>query len=1616
MNKVGIRLRESPTEWRNLEDVIDEVGQRWESFNDIEKSAITTALAGTRQRDKLIATFDNYDKVLQATEVSLNSAGTAEEKYADYMDSIDAKINQFIATWEQFVNNLNGSGAFSGIIDIGTKLIGILDVLINKFGLIQNVGVPTFVIAGFIKLSGYIKNVYQNLSTVGNVINKFKDIEIIKDSSGKIKNVKQLSDSLVGLSLKQKLLVLSTKNLTNEEKKQILVKSGVSKKNAEAALSTQTYSTATVGATATTSGFTASLTALKAAFLANPITAIITVLTTVISAITLGLTAYNQKIQETIDKSKELVDAHNSAKRELQSGLDTLVSVQEEFEILSNGVDKNGKNISLTADEYNRYNEIIREILEISPSLITGYTEEGKAISSNNDLLKEAIELQKQKILLELKESTSASTLWDIQSGNIEEYKKKQEELKKANDSFSSIYNKYFTGGLFGNQNKEQIEFFHNISEEITGLSQEELDNLSYSNPESVTEKWFEPLKDNAEKIYNEMTARTDLFSSEDLAIFSAYVEKKKLISDQLEPISKKINESLLDVPRTLGDTYDSLSDEEKKFISQYIKNLDVSTEKMNEQNGEAAMEQIRQNILDLTNKIAEDEDLKIHFEDLFDTENLEKLNIGDYKKSINNSIKEISESLGMSEEEVKLRLNIDDSTYDTLLNSLKSKFKEAGTEIGTELDDLSINNLQLLEKNITSIANLGSWSEIEERLKAIHTIQENSKETTSEYINQIKSLQDTYSTLTDVVNEYNSANGLSIESIDKLISMDSEQLKYLNLQNGELTLNKELLIADAEAALQNAINREKTTIATEQLNQATMIDTFMHGELTEAQDASTQAMADEATQAGLATPELLAHAEAARKDAEARANAAGIDWDKLTGSEAWKTSIKNEEKAKNNVEILESAVGRLGVSFESTASSAKSTTDAWKSEFERAYKDLQYQRDMDLIDAKTYYTQLAALNQKYFAGNEKYLDDYQKYSKEVYQGLKKLAEEQMKAEAQAHIDSIDRRIKRLQDEKSALRERNEEEDLALRLQKARDRYEAAKGQLTNRVYTNEKGWEWQVDTKELQEAKEEMESIQKEIDLKRAEQAIDDQIADLERLKEKWEEYMDNISAQLEELGFEIDENGNIVLKNAELAEQGYNQMTGANNNYANAVANSSYIVENSLGRIRTAIQSIGDEDFKKLSENFTKTLEEMRLELSKLEMWLNIVLLTMNILRNGVVEDLTKDVKDLNKEGIEKLVGNLKILDQEILVKLIEKIDGLRNGAVEDLTLDLQDLCENALQCILTTLKDIDAVNFENIMFSLDNLKNKLLEYNSVVVLSTEETLLFRDMMENLGITSVQTFSDIQQAIDSIGVDSLDPIMSKIQQFVSTIIQSFQEIAQLLSTHVSQMQQTAMVTQSSFSQMSVAANGFATTMQNVENMVVSALRNIEIAAQAAVVACKMAEDAAVRAESAAIRAADSAARALSSAQQAEASAKAAAASADSAASSARSAASSAASAASSARSAASSASKASNAGKGSRAGGIEMGAVDWTGLTMLHGTPSNPEYVLTSNQMENFVKNMSRAIPAGRISNTNNEVTNNKRDGDIIIKDCTFPLNNVREPRDFTAALKQIARQNRR
>ena len=46
LKRYNIALRDSATEFRNLEDVLDDVGRRWNEFDTVEQAQIATAIAG----------------------------------------------------------------------------------------------------------------------------------------------------------------------------------------------------------------------------------------------------------------------------------------------------------------------------------------------------------------------------------------------------------------------------------------------------------------------------------------------------------------------------------------------------------------------------------------------------------------------------------------------------------------------------------------------------------------------------------------------------------------------------------------------------------------------------------------------------------------------------------------------------------------------------------------------------------------------------------------------------------------------------------------------------------------------------------------------------------------------------------------------------------------------------------------------------------------------------------------------------------------------------------------------------------------------------------------------------------------------------------------------------------------------------------------------------------------------------------------------------------------------------------------------------------------------------------------------------------------------------------
>lgn len=129
----GIKLRISEKEFRNFGAVLDEVAQKWSTYDDVTQHAIATALAGTRQQEKLIVLLSNYTTATKYAEIATNASGTATEKWSAYMDGAEAKTNSVTASLEKLSQSLikadwvtAGKSGLAGAINLVAELTDLL--------------------------------------------------------------------------------------------------------------------------------------------------------------------------------------------------------------------------------------------------------------------------------------------------------------------------------------------------------------------------------------------------------------------------------------------------------------------------------------------------------------------------------------------------------------------------------------------------------------------------------------------------------------------------------------------------------------------------------------------------------------------------------------------------------------------------------------------------------------------------------------------------------------------------------------------------------------------------------------------------------------------------------------------------------------------------------------------------------------------------------------------------------------------------------------------------------------------------------------------------------------------------------------------------------------------------------------------------------------------------------------------------------------------------------------------------------------------------------------------------------------------------------------------------
>lgn len=386
-NKVNIFEDDNET-FKSTIQILRELSEVWDTLSDVDQAEITRLIAGTRQQSVFAAIMNNFDTVDRVIETSVNSAGSAVTENEKYLDSITGKLDLLKSSYEALSSSIINSDVYKFGID---RLRDVLDLL-NEIASVSSGGALAGVLNGVAGAAGYglfdletmleakssgSKNWFKDGSLWGMLVGNDKaDSKIMEQIAKDFEDAQGSAESYGDV-----LQSVSSRfaGLHSETRKTLEANLATKSSFGDAAEFASQYATQLGEATVKTKLLTL---AGKAGNIAlNAFTGFL------VGAAIDGMISLIEYVstmrQRSIDTATEITKAWKEAEDKLEdmkSSVKSLTDSYDEFEKLSKGVSAYGENLSLTADEYDRYHEISNQIADLFPSLIVGYDSQYNAV------------------------------------------------------------------------------------------------------------------------------------------------------------------------------------------------------------------------------------------------------------------------------------------------------------------------------------------------------------------------------------------------------------------------------------------------------------------------------------------------------------------------------------------------------------------------------------------------------------------------------------------------------------------------------------------------------------------------------------------------------------------------------------------------------------------------------------------------------------------------------------------------------------------------------------------------------------------------------------------------------------------------------------------------------------------------------------------------------------------------------------------------------------------------------------------------------------------------------------------------------------------------------------
>ena len=123
LSKVGINIMDSNGNLKDMNNILDEMGAKWDQLSKAQQVSLAQTVAGTRQYTQLVALMDNWEAFEQNLNYASNATGELNKQQSIYLESTQAHLDKLSASAERLYKNLIDSEGLNDLIDVFSGLV-----------------------------------------------------------------------------------------------------------------------------------------------------------------------------------------------------------------------------------------------------------------------------------------------------------------------------------------------------------------------------------------------------------------------------------------------------------------------------------------------------------------------------------------------------------------------------------------------------------------------------------------------------------------------------------------------------------------------------------------------------------------------------------------------------------------------------------------------------------------------------------------------------------------------------------------------------------------------------------------------------------------------------------------------------------------------------------------------------------------------------------------------------------------------------------------------------------------------------------------------------------------------------------------------------------------------------------------------------------------------------------------------------------------------------------------------------------------------------------------------------------------------------------------------------